>query len=135
MTLTLRRSCRIAYRADKQEARVGFEVQASLDKSDATESHTHTKSHRCLIRKNTKISFFNIRIPTPPIVLLVEFFHADAVASDHPLPILCILVATSSWNIRRSWMHIMSVSCLIAEEISSNFCFSDCRVAAQPKSE
>ena len=28
-----------------------------------------------------------ISIPTPPIVALTEFSHADAVASVHPLPI------------------------------------------------
>ena len=27
-----------------------------------------------------------ISIPTPPIVALTEFFHADAVVSVHPLP-------------------------------------------------
>ena len=29
-----------------------------------------------------------ISIPTPPIVALTEFFHADTVASVHPLPVL-----------------------------------------------
>ena len=28
-----------------------------------------------------------IRIPTPPTVALTEFFHADTVASVHPLPV------------------------------------------------
>ena len=28
-----------------------------------------------------------IRIPTPPIVALIEFFHADVVASVHALPV------------------------------------------------
>ena len=27
-----------------------------------------------------------ISIPIPPIVVLTEFFHADAVASIHPMP-------------------------------------------------
>ena len=29
----------------------------------------------------------HISIPTPPIVALAEFFHTDAVASVHPLPV------------------------------------------------
>ena len=29
-----------------------------------------------------------ISMPTPPIVALTEIFHADAVASIHPLPVL-----------------------------------------------
>ena len=28
-----------------------------------------------------------ISIPTPPIVALTEFFHTDAVANVHPLPV------------------------------------------------
>ena len=28
-----------------------------------------------------------IGIPTPPVVVLTAFFHADAVASVHPLPL------------------------------------------------
>ena len=35
-----------------------------------------------------------INIPTPPIVALIEFFHADAVASVHPLPVSCYLISS-----------------------------------------
>ena len=37
------------------------------------------------------LSVFNalgsISIPTPPTVALTEFFHADTVASIHPMPV------------------------------------------------
>ena len=40
---------------------------------------------------STLLSVFNalgpISNPTPPTVALTEFFHADTVASDHPLPV------------------------------------------------
>ena len=35
-------------------------------------------------------AFGPIRIPTPPTVALTGFFHADTVASVHPLPVSCI---------------------------------------------
>ena len=41
---------------------------------------------------STLLSVFNalgpISIPTPPTAALTEFFHADTVASDQPLPVL-----------------------------------------------
>ena len=42
-----------------------------------------------------------ISIPTPPTVVLTEFFHADAVASGHPLHNTgngWILVTASAWK-------------------------------------
>ena len=59
-----------------------------------------------------------ISIPTPPIMALTEFFHTDAVAWDHPLPV--------SWHFKSSLcvylcscMHIMSMSCSTADAVSS----------------
>ena len=62
-----------------------------------------------------------ISIPTPPIVSLTEFFHADTVASVHPLPVswysissLCVYLC--------SCMHIMSMLWTIADAVSSSSC-------------
>ena len=62
-----------------------------------------------------------ISIPTPPIVALTEFFHADTVDSVHPLPqswylipLLCLYLC--------SWMHIMSMLWSRADAVSSGSC-------------
>ena len=60
----------------------------------------------------------SIIIPTPPIVVLTEFFHADAVTNVHPLPVLWYLIS-SLWSYLCSCMHIMSMLWFIAEAVSS----------------
>ena len=60
-----------------------------------------------------------IGIPTPSIVILTEFFHADAVASVHPLPVSWYLM---SLLYMCSWMHIMSMLWAMADEVSSGSC-------------
>ena len=59
-----------------------------------------------------------IRIPTPPIVELIEFFYADAVASVHPLPVSWYLIS-SLCVYMCSWMHIMSILWCMADAVSS----------------
>ena len=59
-----------------------------------------------------------ISIPTPPIVSLTEFFHADTVASVHPLPVSWYLIS-SVWVYRRSCMQIMSILCSTADAVTS----------------
>ena len=59
-----------------------------------------------------------ISIPTPPIVALTEFFHADAVASVHPLPISWYLIS-SLWVYPCSYMQIMSMLWSIADAVRS----------------
>ena len=68
------------------------------------------------------LSVFNalgpISIPTPPTVALTEFFHADTVASVHPLPVSWYLIS-SVWVYRYSCMQIMSILCSTADAVSS----------------
>ena len=68
------------------------------------------------------LSVFNalgpISIPTPPTVALTEIFHADTVASVHPLPVSWYLIS-SMWVYRCSCMQIMSILCSTADAVSS----------------
>ena len=49
-----------------------------------------------------------ISMPTPPTVALIEFFHADTVASIHPLPVSWYLISSLCVYLC-SCMHIMSI--------------------------
>ena len=62
-----------------------------------------------------------ISIPTPPTVALTEFFHADTVASVHPLPVSWYLISLVCVYLC-SCMHIMSILCSTADAISSGSC-------------
>ena len=62
-----------------------------------------------------------ISIPTPPIVALTEFFHADTVASVHPLPESWYLISLLYPDLC-PWMHIMSMSWSMANAIRSGSC-------------
>ena len=62
-----------------------------------------------------------ISTPTPPIVALIEFFHADAVASVHPLPVSWYSIS-SLWVYLCSCMHIKSTLWSIADTVSSGSC-------------
>ena len=62
-----------------------------------------------------------INIPIPPIVVLTEFSHANAVANAHPLPVSCYLIF-SLWVYLCSWMHIMFMLWSIADAVSSSSC-------------
>ena len=59
-----------------------------------------------------------ISIPSPPIVALTEFFHANAVASVHPLPVSWYLIS-SLCVYQGSWMHIMSMLWFMVDAVSS----------------
>ena len=59
--------------------------------------------------------------PTPPTAALTEFFHADTVASYHPLPVSWYLIS-SVYVYLCSCMHIMSILCSTADAISSGSC-------------
>ena len=59
-----------------------------------------------------------ISIPTPPTVALTVFFHADTVASVHPLPVSWYLIC-SVWVYRWSCMQSMSILCSTADALSS----------------
>ena len=59
-----------------------------------------------------------ISIPTPPTVALTEFFHADTVASVHPLSVSWYLISLV-WVYRCSCMQIMSILCSTADAVSS----------------
>ena len=59
-----------------------------------------------------------ISIPTPPIMALTEFFHADTETKVHPLPVSWYLIS-SLWMYQCSWMYIMSMLWSIAEAVSS----------------
>ena len=71
------------------------------------------------------LSVFNalgpIRIPTPPTVALTEFFHADAVASVHPLPVSWYLISSVCVYLC-SCMDFMSILCSTADAVSSGSC-------------
>ena len=59
--------------------------------------------------------------PTPPTAALTEFFHADTVMSDHPLPVSWYLISSVCVYLC-SCMHIMSILCSMADAISSGSC-------------
>ena len=59
--------------------------------------------------------------PTPPTAVLTEFFHADTVTSDHPLPVSWYLIS-SVCVYMCSCMHIISILCSTADAISSSSC-------------
>ena len=59
--------------------------------------------------------------PTPPTAALTEFFHADTVTSDHPLPVSWYLISSVCVYLC-SCMHIMSILCSTANAISSSSC-------------
>ena len=62
-----------------------------------------------------------MRIPTTPIMAFTEFFHADAVANVHPLPVSWYLIS-SLWVYQCSCMHIISILWSIADAVSSGSC-------------
>ena len=62
-----------------------------------------------------------ISIPTPPIVALTEFFHANAVANVHPFPVSWYLIS-SLWVYLCSCMFIMSMLWSITDAVSSGNC-------------
>ena len=66
-------------------------------------------------------AFGPISIPTPPTVALIEFFHADTMASVHPLPLSWYLISSLCVYLC-SWMHIMSMLCSTAGAVSSGRC-------------
>ena len=59
-----------------------------------------------------------ISIPSPPTVTLIEFFHADTVASVYPLQVSWYSIS-SRWVYLCSCMHIMSTLCSPADAVSS----------------
>ena len=59
-----------------------------------------------------------ISIPTPHTVALIGVFHADTVASVHPLPVSWYFIS-SVWVDRCSCMLIMSILCYTADAVSS----------------
>ena len=71
------------------------------------------------------LSVFNalgpISILTPPTVALTEFFHADIVTIDHPLPVSWYLISFVCVYLC-SCMHIMSILCSTADAVSSDSC-------------
>ena len=74
---------------------------------------------------STLLSVFSalgpISNPTPPTAALTEFFHADTVASDQPLPVSWYLLSSVCVYLC-SCMHIMSILCSSADAISSGSC-------------
>ena len=62
-----------------------------------------------------------IIIPTLPTVALTEYFHADTVASIHPLPVSWDLISSVCVYLC-SCMHIMSILCSTADAVSSGSC-------------
>ena len=74
---------------------------------------------------STLLSVFNalgpISNPTPLTVALTEFFHADTVTSDQPLPVSWYLISSMCVYLC-SCMHIMSILCSSADAISSGSC-------------
>ena len=59
--------------------------------------------------------------PIPPTAALTEFFPADTVTSDHPLPVSWYLISSMCVHLC-SCMHIMSILCSTADAISSGSC-------------
>ena len=74
---------------------------------------------------STLLSVFNAlgptSNPTPPTAALTEFFHADTVTSDQPLPDSWYLISLVCVHLC-SCMHIMSILCSSADAISSGSC-------------
>ena len=74
---------------------------------------------------STLFSVFNalgpISNPTPPTAALTEFFHADTVTSDQPLPVSWYLISSVCVYLC-SCMHIMSILCSSVDAISSGSC-------------
>ena len=66
-------------------------------------------------------AFGPISIPTLSTVALTEFFHADTVASVHPLPVSLYLISSLCVYLC-SWMHIMSMLCSTDDAVSSGSC-------------
>ena len=68
------------------------------------------------------LSVFNalcpMSIPTPPAIALTEFFHADTVASVHPLPVSWYLISSMCVYLC-SCMLIISLFCSPADAVSS----------------
>ena len=62
-----------------------------------------------------------VSIPIPPIVALTEFFHADTVASVHPLPVSWYLIS-SLCVYQCSWIPIMFMLRSTADAVSSDSC-------------
>ena len=62
-----------------------------------------------------------ISIPTPPFVVLTEFFHADVVANVNPLSELWYLISSLCVHLC-SWMHIMSMLWSMGNAVSSSSC-------------
>ena len=60
-------------------------------------------------------------IPSPPTLALTEFFHADAAASVHPLPVSWYLIYSVCVYLC-SCIHIMSILCSTADAVSSGSC-------------
>ena len=63
-------------------------------------------------------AFGPISMPTPPTIALTEFFHADTVASVHPLPVSWYSISSSCLYLC-SCMQIMSILCSTADAVSS----------------
>ena len=67
------------------------------------------------------LSVFNalrpISIPIHPTVALTEFFHADTLASVHPLPVSWYLISSVCVYLC-SCMHIMSLLCSTTDAVS-----------------
>ena len=59
-----------------------------------------------------------LSMPTPPTMVLTEFFHADIVVSVHPLPVSWYLISSLCVYLC-SCMHIMSILCSTAYAVSS----------------
>ena len=59
--------------------------------------------------------------PTPPTAALIEFFHAETVTSDHPLPVSWYLISSVCVYLC-SCMPIMSILCSTADVIISGSC-------------
>ena len=120
MTLTsLRRSCRIACRAEKQEARSGVlvstNVPASLEKY-ATEQQNHKNCNPCFIRHLTRISTFNVRTLNSEkqlgelissaieynidVVCIQEhrLYHDDTETKYHKVGQGWVLITASAWK-------------------------------------
>ena len=70
------------------------------------------------LRLPLNVALGPISIPTPPTVALTEFFHADIVASVHPLLVSWYLIS-SVCVYQCSCMIIMSILCSTADAVSS----------------
>ena len=59
-----------------------------------------------------------ISIPSPPTVVLTEFFRAGTVASVHPVPVSWYLISLVCVYLC-SCIHIMSILCSMTDAVSS----------------